>query len=169
MNAPWKTEPDHVDWVSERGFPCAIHRVDWSGHLCGYVAVPPGHPWHGVDYLRIDAYPHGGLTFGAPADDHDASGRPFVKADREDWVVGFDCAHSGDLCPRMLEKHPDLYAGRDWEVYRDMAFVRAEVESLAALAADALMGDLFRLPGGAKYKGPRWRQRARLHRGEATA
>lgn len=47
---PWLNEPDKVQWVDEEtGLDCLIVRGP-SGVLCGYVGVPPEHPWHGVDY-----------------------------------------------------------------------------------------------------------------------
>lgn len=32
-------------------------------HLCGYLAVPEGHPWYGKHYGDIGADVHGGLTY----------------------------------------------------------------------------------------------------------
>ncbi len=34
------------------------------GHHCGYIAVPPDHPWYGKDYNDVDCDVHGGLTYG---------------------------------------------------------------------------------------------------------
>lgn len=45
----WDHEPDRLEWRSPTGFACLILRQQ-RGHLCGYVAVPPGHPLHGIDY-----------------------------------------------------------------------------------------------------------------------
>ncbi len=39
------------------------------GFRCGYVRIPPGHPWHGKDYsdeALWDVDVHGGLTFAEP-------------------------------------------------------------------------------------------------------
>lgn len=60
------------------------------GFRCGYVRVPPGHPWHGKDHDDVDAEVHGGLTF-AEADEHCGKGGP-----DDAWWLGFDCAHAGD-------------------------------------------------------------------------
>lgn len=60
---PWRDEPDRVEW--SHGFPCLIIRNEkTSGSLNGYVAVPPGHPWHKQHYDNVDAMVHGGLSFG---------------------------------------------------------------------------------------------------------
>lgn len=37
-----------------------------NGFRCGYIRLPPSHPWHGVSYDSIDAEVHGGLSFAAP-------------------------------------------------------------------------------------------------------
>ena len=59
------------------------------GYRCGYVRVPQGHPWHGMDYDEIDADVHGGLTF-AELD------VPCGKGDDNAYWVGFDCGHYMD-------------------------------------------------------------------------
>ncbi len=51
--------------------------VSSLGHVCGYVAVPPGHPLHGVDYREIAEMP--GLTF---------SGR--LNNGGDNWWLGID-------------------------------------------------------------------------------
>jgi hypothetical protein len=45
---PWDDEKDRYEWESE-GLACLALRAE-MGNWCGYVAVPPGHPWHGVGY-----------------------------------------------------------------------------------------------------------------------
>lgn len=50
----WDSEPDRVDF-EHAGFPCMILRVAHSGHLCGYVGVPAGHPLFGVSYNQESA------------------------------------------------------------------------------------------------------------------
>lgn len=46
---PWQDEPDRLDF-EHAGFACIVLRVRESGHLCGYVGVPNGHPLYGVAY-----------------------------------------------------------------------------------------------------------------------
>jgi hypothetical protein len=59
----WQDEPDKVEWRDDdTRLPCLIVRGP-SGALCGYVAVSPGHPWHGRDGGSIDVVVHGGITF----------------------------------------------------------------------------------------------------------
>lgn len=64
---PWDHEPDVLRYVID-GFACFVNRPTLHGALCGYVAIPPGHPWHGKDHDDIheadpDLEVHGGLTF----------------------------------------------------------------------------------------------------------
>jgi hypothetical protein len=49
------------------------------------------------------------------------------------WWLGFDCVHYGDLAPKMPKMNATLggHDVRDYETYRDLAYVRAEVASLA--------------------------------------
>lgn len=77
-----------------REFP-PIFALDFTlsrGWGNGYVALPKGHPWYGMDYNEIPVDIHGGLTFSQLAsnwaEDHDF--------DPESWVIGFDTAHYGD-------------------------------------------------------------------------
>lgn len=143
-DGPWKTEPDRVEWLSH-GLPCLISRGP-SGALCGYVAVPPGHSMHGKDYNEtdLDWCPHGGLTYADKCNEG-----PVCHVAREGepdavWWLGFDCAHHGDLLPQheaLLTKtgFSMTVAGSSgfWgkREYRDLAYVTAEVEQLAALLA----------------------------------
>src|SRR4051812_43956542 len=47
---PWIDEPDKAQWIDDAtGLDCLIVR-NRTGALCGYVGVPPEHPWHGVSY-----------------------------------------------------------------------------------------------------------------------
>jgi hypothetical protein len=114
---PWKNEPD--SWEGEEsGLKCRIVRVKWSGHLCGYVGVPEGHPLFQREYNNCpsDIEVHGGLTFS----DH------FKDDDR--WYFGFDCAHLGDLQPYQFERDGHSFA-RD--TYKTFDYVQKEVKALA--------------------------------------
>lgn len=147
---PWKTEPDRIEWRAE-GTPrlaCLIVRGG-GGALCGYVGVPEGHPWHGKDYGDVDAHAHGGLTY---ADRCQVDGKichvPQPGESDAVWWIGFDCAHHDDLRPQ----HGSLVASMDFIdvmlgqggsgglTYKDVAFVRAEVERLAVQAQRVAKG-----------------------------
>jgi len=120
---PWRDEPDRVEW-RYRALPCLSVRSTVTGALCGYVGLPPGHPARRrAEEESLSA--HGGLTYSAPCDEGGKichAPLPGEPADAH-WV-GFDCGHAGDFMPRM----PVHFDG---DAYRDLAYVRAEVESLA--------------------------------------
>lgn len=151
---PWNREPDKIQFEDEAtGYPCLIVR-NRMGALCGYVGVPAGHRFHGVGYDDVRAgdsetyddanYPpaHGGLTFsnkcheGVP----EAEGICHVPGPGEPddpWWLGFDTAHGGDLIPGMARFHEEFdashpqYAHLRDEVYRDVAYVKANIAELA--------------------------------------
>ena len=87
-------EKIQYNWTDlETAYPCMALRsqIPIPGGLfwwCGYVAIPKGHPLLGID-LQNKKFPdlrsRGGITFTGFGDDG------------ETWLVGFDCAHAGDL------------------------------------------------------------------------
>lgn len=124
---PWEDEPDKLEWRDEStGLPCLIVRGP-VGALCGYVAVSPGHPWHGKHYDGCDADVHGGLTYSdkcAGAICHAAKpGEP-----DDVWWLGFDCAHLGDFIPGIRDRF-------EATTYKDIAYVRRECATLAGQVA----------------------------------
>jgi hypothetical protein len=158
-DGPWNHEPDEVRWW-HLGLPCAVLRTD-MGNFNGYVGVPPRHPWWERTYQNLEDSEavvdvHGGLTFsGRPFEEPIP---PLGGAESEDalvdmslgrlvgwWWFGFDCAHAFDLQPGMVAMLRERYAGRGDDqadavayaygrdgVYRDVNYVRAECEKLAA-------------------------------------
>lgn len=78
-----------------------------AGYANGYVAVPPEHPLHGVNYNDVDNIEvHGGLTFSNSMkeikddgwhDDTECIGfDSFDDIPKDYWVFGFDTAHAYD-------------------------------------------------------------------------
>jgi hypothetical protein len=143
---PWDNEPDRVEWRCEGTprLPCLIVRGP-HGALCGYVGVPPGHPYHGIrdtDAYRLDLDVHGGITYGAPCqEDGKICHVPRPGESPDVMWLGFDCAHYGDyshMQSRQFENHPDPETRRllacppsSFESYRSVRYVRAQVEHLA--------------------------------------
>lgn len=131
----WTNEPDKKQWRDEEtGFPCLIVRNS-VGALCGYVGVSPEHPLHGKDYdWSMDIDVHGGLTFAGGCSHGDDPSRGIChipgKGEPDNiWWFGFDCAHSGDLCPSpSLTRYSGF--GID-DRYRSLNYVTREVQSLA--------------------------------------
>ena len=104
-----------------------------SGAWCGYVAVTEGHPYFEADYDFCDVEVHGGLTFAsfcresAEGEGHGICHTPLPGRPARVWWLGFDCAHYMDLIPLML-RYGSVFDGA---VYRDVAYVKGQCESLA--------------------------------------
>ena len=116
INLIIKKEGDFYEWtyttINGLEVDCFIRRNGFLA-LCGYVVITGDNSLFGLEYddisEKIDCYPHGGLTY---SDESDG-----------EWVIGFDCAHSGDLCPRYLHSSGGIY--------RTKEFVISECEKLA--------------------------------------
>lgn len=147
-DGPWLTEPDKIQWTTNVGLPALIVR-NFAGALCGYVGVGTDHPWHGVDAPPEQISVHGGLTFtgrdpvltGAGVSFLDTINSGAPNTDEPDdsgdyWWFGFDTAHYGDLAPKMEAELAPIrislgYDPEPRDTYRDVNYVRAEVERLA--------------------------------------
>lgn len=136
---PWDDEPDRAEW-RERGFVCLALRQGILGHWCGYVGVPPGHPWHGNSPEEVEV--HGGVTYANGCMDdprpmrervchHPREGEPDAL-----WWVGFDFNHFEDLAPGMARDMDDL-AGVEW-TYKDLAYVREQTNRVARQAVEVV-------------------------------
>ncbi len=147
-DGPWQNEPDKVQWQDETtGFPCLMVRP--HGSWCGYVGVPPTHPVYGKSYDDVDVSVHGGLTFANRCmdgpEDHVVCHKVSEGESDDVWWLGFDTAHAGDLDPAhafFMRTLPPLgietprHYGPRYDVYRDQAYVQAEVENLARQLKD---------------------------------
>jgi hypothetical protein len=101
------------DFFIYSGLICKIQRAGELLHLCGYVYIPEGHPLFGKGYDEIDIDVHGGLTFSERVGKY--------------WLIGFDCAHMGDIVPYMYFKNLMINQGE----YRDWDYVDNELKSMA--------------------------------------
>lgn len=103
-----------------RGIECEVKRFENTGHWCGYVRIPDGHPWRhfprSYDDLPVEV--HGGLTY---------------RRDREEdgYWIGFDCGHAGDLTPSYLLQEDLPATPMPGDVYRTRAYTEAECQELA--------------------------------------
>lgn len=146
-SGPWDGEPDRIEFRTAVGYHAIVLRQPSMGHLCGYVAVPPGHPYHGKSYdsgprgdydadepdysshdetASLDV--HGGITYGGkchgPVCHVPAPGEP-----ADVWWLGFDAAHGFDESTRRLA----LGSLGNWRgsSYKTIGYMRAECERLA--------------------------------------
>lgn len=142
-DGPWRKEPDRLQWLDEfTGLPCLVLRHLGRGYLRGYVAIPPGHPFHGrgTADLPMFAVHFGEITYsgtGAPG----GVGYTIVPGDDppcwigDAWWIGFHGGHAGDICPR----DPATFDGAE---YRTLGYLTANCSGLAIqLAAYAPGGD----------------------------
>jgi hypothetical protein len=148
---PWDNEPDRLDWKTKAGFPAIALRHS-SGHWCGYVGVPNGHPAYGNgDEAIVDV--HGGVTYASKC-----AGRvchvPVPGEPADVFWLGFYFAHSGDAAPSKWNLNEGwswwsndgrtLYWGpkttsRGGEVrglYRDLQYVKRECERVGLQLAE---------------------------------
>jgi len=125
---PWSAEPDRQEW-KYKGFPCLIVR-NHMGVLCGYVGVPSNHPYYQMNYEEIPLEVHGGLTYSQHCRENICH-KPAEGEPDDVWWLGFDCGHYGDLIPCYKDLNPDFE-------YRDMNYVKAEVEGLADQLHEAM-------------------------------
>jgi hypothetical protein len=126
------------------GILCVAQRND-MGSWSAYVAVMPGHVWHGRSHNYGDddeenALPpvpavdaHGGLSWSGPGDFY----RCF-RADRARfegaWFIGFDFGHSWDIQPRMLKYDDELQYSSDMRKmssYKTLEYVKKECARVA--------------------------------------
>jgi hypothetical protein len=109
-------EGDQKEW-NYKDFKCKIIRNSLKS-LCGYIYLEKEDLFYNKDYNDIPVDVHGGLTYASTEGDY--------------WVIGFDCSHSGDLSPYLLET--DFSYGwlkQNMGIYRDMGYVKRECERLA--------------------------------------
>ena len=75
----------------------------------GYAVVFKGHPAYGKDYLDIDVYVHGGLTYTDSVNSSNWDG--LTEEMKDGWVFGFDTAHYCD----DMERWPKEAVERETE------------------------------------------------------
>jgi hypothetical protein len=66
----------------------------------GYVCLPAGHRWWGMEYDDIPVSVHGGLTFATFAEKLDWPEIDRSRVLPDDYVIGFDTRHYGDSLKR---------------------------------------------------------------------
>jgi hypothetical protein len=86
--------------------------------------LPSGHPLEGKFYEDIAVEIHGGLTYSESTD--------------KGYIIGFDCAHSGDVVPFSSNGFGKSYMddvlkkkyNKRKSVYRNIEFVKNELKNL---------------------------------------
>jgi hypothetical protein len=129
---PWDREPDREEW-NHQGTPCLATRSQF-GSWCGFAGVYPGHALYRVPYqsVRNLVEVHGGLTYSDVCSGHVCHEAIPTDPPGMVWWFGFDCGHAFDMSPGMeayLHRLDIGYAVSG--IYRDLDYVRAEVQALA--------------------------------------
>lgn len=144
-DGPWVDEPDRVEFRAF-GLPCLIRRHPECGFWCGYVALMPGHPLHGVNYRKLPPMVvHGGEVTYSDACDGDICHVPEPGEPDDVWWLGFHCGFGWDYVPYMYPYlvraagHSRLVEA-EYSNYRDMAYARLQCEMLALQLAAAAAG-----------------------------
>jgi hypothetical protein len=131
IDGEWQQEPDRIEWVF-LGFPCLIVRQG-GGWLCGYVGIPPTHPYYGKDLEDKELkeiYTDKKINFSEASqqiDDPRAVNHQLLPTDKNYWWIGFDCCHYDDVFPRIIQ----FYNFSSDTSYKNIEYVKTQVEFLA--------------------------------------
>lgn len=124
MSEDWKwLEEPNMAAFEHAGIQCLILRDKylWLG---GYVGLTEGHPHYGKHFRDVEVNGvHQGLNFSGRGDGQ--------RRTKGLWWLGFYCDRPGDGVPGRLD------VLRGGEEYRDITYVRREVEKLAEQMRDA--------------------------------
>ena len=113
------------------------------GFRVGYVQIPKGHPWFGVEYVvgwgddapLMNPNVHGGVTFSERGVDEN-------RMELDEWWIGFDCGHAGDAVDVELQDPEYGASVLDFELFTDgvvrsTGYVQRECFSLILQAVEA--------------------------------
>ncbi len=118
---PWFNEPDYLD-LTASGYDCRIKRQRF-GVLHAYIQIPNDHPLSGSDLEDLHGIQvHNGWTYSGQG--------THATVDGGGWTLGFNCNHPDDWAPYGRDSANSVGA-----VYRDIHFVRSEIERVAAVLA----------------------------------
>lgn len=104
-----------IQFTTKVGYT-GIIRINRLDTFCGYIVLPPDHPYfekcvYEFDEALLELDVHGGITFSD-------------YLDKDTYAIGFDCAHAADYVPsRGVAPYPTTW--------KDEFFVREELEHLA--------------------------------------
>jgi len=133
-DGPWQTEPDTAFWIDEpTGFPCHAMRHVYFGCWCGYLGLPPKHPWYSLKRRHIPLI--GPRVVNADGFAPIERGtKPVYR-----WL-GFDCMHGGvegDFAPGMWATTKAAMPHWDSDylgTYRTLDWVKEGLQFMAAQA-----------------------------------
>lgn len=134
INEKIESELDHDFFSYGDCIICEIKRMPKLLHLCGYIFVPSWHPFYNKGDTELNSLfeidVHGGITY-SYSDDFD------------EWKIGFDCAHGGDISPGIMGSTSSSgiitisYPFMD-SSYKDWEFTKNETIKLAQSAYELI-------------------------------
>lgn len=157
---PWVDEPDRVEWHLH-GYPCLARRA-FNGAWCGYVGVPPSHPWWGVDREEIHAHTHKDITWTSESAPEGYDEVCHSDHSARWWWIGFDCAHACDIRPSDAAL-PFPFPRMPGAEYRPITYVMILVGNLA-IQIDEVARAVAPRRGTAAARRAQWK-RARAYHG----
>ena len=113
FNRKIKEEGDFLEF-HHLGFKCQIIRHKDFNHLNGYIFLTSDNDYFGFSYTDIDVRVHCGWTY--------------CRQDGDFWIVGFDCAHLGDITSHFFVTDSCRQILSLESTYKDMKFVKSELE-----------------------------------------
>jgi hypothetical protein len=143
--------PSHPWWGKEEDECLATPQCEPS-HISGvdgpfHRFFPPGHKWWSCDHrIQSMVEAHGGVNWASPTI------QSTKQAHVDLWWFAFDTGHAGDFSPMMEATMREVYLHqdpsgeqwarhkailRDFETYRELPYVRHELETLAEQIAMA--------------------------------
>ena len=117
------------DWITFSGLR-AVVIMGSRGTRCGYVGVPEGNRYFGLDYQVVNVEVHGGLTYSSSST---INSYP-VKSTEPLWWFGYDCSHAWDRpSDEWLAQNPDMhyYHVSSDSTHRTLGYCMDECESLS--------------------------------------
>lgn len=108
-------------------------RHDHLKMWCGYIVIKPNHPFYKDKDLEEKSekfYVHGGVTFNAYVSENYLKILTDNNIDNiriNDFIIGFDCGHSGDLIPKMDSIYNDPIED---DVYRNKEYIIEECKNM---------------------------------------
>lgn len=157
----WVHEPDFYfsGSTNEALYPKAIIRHPSLYHYCGYLLLPLGHPFHGINYNDIDIHCHGDLTYSGYILNPITvtSLLPFNVSVRlkkllepysDYWAIGFDAAHFRDLSPGliMIDKRMSTTGMNqnlllDGKTYKNFNYMLAQINEIEIQISNLSRGE----------------------------
>ena len=112
-----------LEYNTYKGYNYAV--VSQGVIPCGYVEIPPNHPYFGRNYDKCNIYCHGGLTFAGKLNDN-------LNLPTNTFWLGWDYGRCGDLAGYMFA-YSDVVTGKGYtteDVIKECHYVIDQLEAV---------------------------------------